>query len=144
MPIHGLKVEWIDNKMAPPVFDEKKGMIEFYKRYIANYDTYPNDPDGLIDYLLISLIDDPNYRVTYVGELGSATNVVKDGNGKPDPRVKGQKDKGSEKKFNMVVPSEKPDSTALYVQNIITNVGGMNSAENQMYLLGVILMRKCR
>ena len=142
MPIHGLKVEWIDNKMAPTVFDEKKGMIEFYKRYIANYDSF--DEQGLIDTVIVSLIDDPNFRVTYVGEAGSATQVVKDGGGKPDPRIKGLADKGSEKKFNMVVPSEKPDSTALYVQNIISNVGGANTAENQMYLLGVILMRKCR
>lgn len=142
MPIHGLKVELIDNKMAPTTFDEKAGMIEFYKRYIANYDAY--DEQGLIDYVIVSLIDDPNYRVTYVGEAGGATNVVKDGGGKPDPKIKGLKDKGSEKKFNMVVPSEKPDSTALYVQNIITNVNGLNSPENQMYLLGVILMRKCR
>ncbi len=149
MALHGLKVE---KDLGGGNWDEKQGMIDFYAEFNSQYDNYINDgtgksdEQGLVDAVFIKFVQSGSgYRVTYSSDNGGGNpQLMTVSHGTLDPPIKAVRDKASAKKFHMVVPSLKPDFSEGYVSNIITKVGGAASDPNEKYLLGTILMRKCR
>jgi len=146
MVASALKVEKIVKDAHGNItYDEKEGMAQYYLRFLHEWDQGHANEQKLIDALIGYFVDHVDFRVTYSGAGGGASLVARKGGGGFDPDIKAVKDSvGGSKKFHITVPSEKPDSTAQYVSDMITNINGTDNATNQQYLTGLLLMRKCR
>lgn len=59
-------------------------------------------------------------------------------------KLKGDKDIKNERKVMMIKPGQKPQLTDPYLSEIVTNIKAANQPDAMAYLLGTILLRRCR
>lgn len=58
--------------------------------------------------------------------------------------LKGDDDDKNAKKVMMIKPGQKPELNDQYLSNIVTNIKAANHPDAMAYLLGTILLRRCR
>lgn len=59
-------------------------------------------------------------------------------------KLKGDNDDKSTKKVMMIKPGQKPELNDQYLSNIVANIKAANQPDAMAYLLGTILLRRCR
>ncbi|MDR6756778.1 hypothetical protein J2Y48_002071 [Mycoplana sp. BE70] len=61
-----------------------------------------------------------------------------------DLKLKGDDDNKNTKKVMMIKPGQKPELNDQYLANIVANIKAASQPQAMAYLLGTILLRRCR
>lgn len=148
--MRGTQVEKLN--ASSPDEAEYLGMRHFTGVYLRLYDrpdgaheVLSDRPKKFVEEIMKEIVQDStNYRVTYDGD-GSASQAVTYSSATGfNVEFGGMKDDGPNKKFRVSVPTAKPNPDDTYVTNILRVLGAQPTPENRRYLLGLILLRKCR
>lgn len=85
--------------------------------------------------------DDNDMAVSFQNNKFIATDA---GGTRHDLTLKGDNDDKSMKKIMMIKPGRKPELNDPYLSDIVTNIKAANHPDAMAYLLGTILLRRCR
>lgn len=130
--------------------DEVAGSITAATEFNALYTNAINATKLFEDWIKSLINMGGGIRVTYgdfdwpVSFLNNKFVATEPNGTQHDLHLKGDKDDKSAKQVMMIKPGQKPQLNDQYLSDIVTNIKAANQPDAMAYLLGTILLRRCR